>query len=544
MSWPARADRPRSRVVPSLLLGLGLLGGCAPASDPPGPGPGETVFLFGRGGDSVDLDPGRANDGESINVLVNIFDTLIQFGLEDCELEPGLAERWEVAEDGKTWTFHLRPGVRFHDGTPCDAEAVVFSFQRQYDPAHPFHEVGGAYKYWQNMGMSDLVEAVETVDADTVRFRLTRMEATFAANLAMHFASIVSPTAVERWGADFGAHPVGTGPFRFQEWRRRERIVLQAHPDYWGGAPAVDRVIIRAIPDHTARLLAYKSGQIHGFSYPNPFDLAAIRALPNTQVLVQQGMNVAYLAMNTQKPPFTDQRVRRAINHAVNREPIIRDLYQNLAVAATTPLPRPPAIWGTALDLPTYAYDPERARTLLAEAGYPDGFKTTVWAMTVPRPYMPSGEKVAEAIIADLARVGVQARMVTYDWATYLDKTDHGEHDMALLGWSGDNGDPDNFLWLLLSAEAAAVPATNIAFWKHPQVHRWLLAARQTLDRAERERLYRLVQETWHEEAPWVPLVHAQQLAVVRGDVEGFFLHPTTRKSFRTVRFRSPSDPG
>ena len=170
---------------------------------------------------------------------------------------------------------------------------------------------------------------------------------------------------------------------------------------------------------------------------------------------------------------------------------------------------------------------------MLAEAGVPEGFETTLWAIPVPRPYMPNGEKVAEAIIADLSRVGIQAKMISYDWGTYLDKTDHGEHDMALLGWSGDNCDPDNFLYILLDKDAATVPATNIAFYRSDPLHEILVRAKTTVDRSEREELYLNAQRIIHEDAPWVPLAHVLQVVVMGTHVRGFTLHPTTRKIFR-----------
>ncbi|MBI2569864.1 MAG: ABC transporter substrate-binding protein [Candidatus Schekmanbacteria bacterium] len=495
------------------------------------------VFVYGGGGDAVGLDPAREDDGESFKVCDNIYDTLVQYAEETTEIEPGLAESWEISADGLTYTFHLRKAVQFHDGAPLNANAVVFSFRRQGDAAHPFHHVGGPYKYWGNMNMSRIIASIDALDELTVRFTLTVAEAPFLADLAMSFASIVSPAAVEKWGAEFSRHPVGTGPFQFVEWVKDDRIVLDANPSYWGGRPKLDRIVFRAIPDSAARYLELRTGTLSGMDFPNPDDLPKIRADASLQVLEQPGMNVGYLAMNTQKSPFDDVRVRRAVNFAVNKQAIVDHLYAGMGMVANGPLP--PGMIGYAADIRGYDYDLETARKLLAEAGKADGFATTLWAMPVPRPYMPNGMRVAQAVQADLAKVGIRAEIVTYEWGTYLDKTDHGEHDMALLGWSGDNGDPDNFLYVLLDQDAAVPPATNIAFFKNATAHELLVAAKRKTDPRERAELYRQAQKIIHDEAPWVPLAHAVQVAVLRAEVSGFKLHPTTKRRFLHTDLRS-----
>ncbi len=498
----------------------------------------ENVFVFGRGQDSVGLDPAHEDDGESFNVTGNIYDTLVRFKVESTEVEPSLAESWEISEDGKVYTFHLLKGVTFHDGTPFNADAVLFSFLRQHDPKHEFADVGGPYKYWDNMGMSQIVKAIEKVDDLTVRFRLVRSEAPFLANLAMNFASIVSPTAVVKMRKQFNFHPVGTGPFMFESWQRGQKIVLRKNPHYFGGPVKLDKVVFAAIPDNSVRFQAFKAGKLDGFNFPNPFELDAIRSSPGVRFLTQEGMNICYLALNTQKPPFDNVLVRRAINYAINKQAIIDNFYQGLGTVAKNPLP--PVVWGYHKELVPYSYDPAKARELLAEAGFPDGFETTLWAMSNPRPYILAPDKVAAAVIADLEQIGVRARKVTYDWPTYLEKTDHGQHDMAFLGWSGDNGDPDNFLYMLLSKTGATIPATNIAFYRSDAFTDLLEKAKVLTDQNQRAALYRQAQEIFHRDAPWVPVAHSVQVMIVRDNVEGFHLHPTSRVDFRGVSIRRP----
>ncbi|MFQ5895644.1 MAG: ABC transporter substrate-binding protein, partial [Nitrospinota bacterium] len=439
------------------------------------------TLVFGRGGDSVGLDPALQTDGNSFMVTDNLYDQLVHFREKSTELAPGLAERWEVSEDGLRYTFHLRRGVRFHDGSPFDADAVVFSLGRQMArPKLRWHgkplslpRPAGAYQYWASMAMDEIVDRVEALGRHRVRITLKRREAPFLANLAMQFASIVSPRAALRWGEDFSQHPVGTGPFRFVRWVKDDLIELRRNPTFWGGAPPLARVIFRAIPDNTARLLELEAGSVDILQHPNPEDLPRLARDPRFRLVRQAGMNVAYLGFNTERDPFRDRRVRRAIAHAIQKRALVEALYLGLGRAAVNPLP--PMVWGYHKGIRGYPHDPKRARELLREAGFPGGFETTLWTMTVPRPYMPKPLRVAEAIQADLRKVGVRARIVTFEWGTYLHKTRQGEHDMFLLGWTGDNGDPDNFLFILL--DGLADPFVRVR-WKHPEFHSLMVRAK------------------------------------------------------------------
>ena len=492
------------------------------------------TLVFGRGGDTVGLDPALETDGESFKVCDNIYDTLVTFRPGNTELALGLAEAWTASDDLKTWTFQLRKNVRFHDGTPFNAEAVVFSLARQFKTDHPFHRVEGAYQYWNSMSMSEIVRDVTKVDDHTVSIALTRPNAPFLSNLAMNFCGIVSPSAVRKHGADYPRHPVGTGPFRFVQWIRDDRVVLERNPDYWADAPQIDRLIFRSIPENSVRLIALIQGSIDGMDHLVPDFIPNIEEHPNLRLLTQPGMNVGYLAMNMDRAPFHLIKVRRAVNHAIHKQALVDNLYQGLALPAVNPIP--PSMWSYHEGIEGYAYDPELARELLAEAGYADGFKTTLWAMPVPRPYMPQPRKIAQAIQADLQAVGIQAEIVSYEWGTYLDKVSRGQHDMALLGWTGDNGDPDNFLYVLLDKSATQHPANNIAFYRSDELHDVLVQAQREVDIEARTGLYRKAQEIVFHDAPWVPLVHAAQTAAFKKTVSGFTLHPTGSKWFQNVR--------
>lgn len=492
------------------------------------------VLVFGRGSDSVGLDPALENDGESFKVCDNIYETLVTYQSESTAVAPQLARSWEVSEDRLEWTFHLRTDVRFHDGNSFNADAMLFSLGRQFYEDHPQHRVEGAYKYWKDMGMDTIVQSMAAVDDSTFRITLKAPNAPFLSNLAMNFAAAVSPTAARRHGTDYRRHPIGTGPFRFVEWREDERIVLERNDDYWGPAPPLKRLIFKPIQDSSVRFFELRTGSIHGVDNLSPEFIDEIEANPELQLLKQAGMNVGYLAMNMDRPPFDDRRVRLAINHAIDKQSLVDNFYRGLAQPAVNPLP--PTIWAYNDTIDGYAYDPEKARQLLREAGLEEGFDTELWAMPVPRPYMPQPSKIAQAIQANLQAIDVRAKIVQWEWGTYLDKVSDGEHPMALLGWTGDNGDPDNFLFVLLDKTAAQRPAQNIAFYRSDALHELLVAARSTADQELRTELYRRAQETIHEDAPWVPLVHATQTAAFSRRVSGFALHPTGSKWFHQVQ--------
>ena len=493
------------------------------------------TLVFGRGADSVTLDPGHATDGESLNVTDHIFDSLVSLKPGTTDVEPALAESWDISKDGLTYTFKLRKNVKFHDGTPFDADAVIFSFMRQHDPKHPAHSSGAPYAYWSDLGLDKLVKSITKAGPDTVRIVLSKPFAPFLSVLGMQSMAIVSPAAVTKSMKDFGANPVGTGPFKFSRWERNQKITLVANLDAWAGRPHLDSVIFRSIPDNSTRLMEMLAGKIHVMDNPSPDDVAVIQKKLGSKVTMakQPGFNIAYLALNMEKKPFDDVRVRRAITHAINRQGIIDAVYAGFGEVARNPMP--PTLWGWNKDVKTWDYNPDQAKKLLAEAGIKPGFKTTIWAMPVPRPYMPNGRKVAEAIQGDLAKVGINAEIVSFDWGTYLEKTRMGEHEMALLGWTGDIGDPDNFLHVLLDKENAVKPAQNISFYKSDKVHSLLAKARSERNQAKRADLYKEAQAVIAEDVPMVTLAHSVDVVPTLSSVQGFVMDPTGRRRFDRV---------
>ena len=463
-----------------------------------------------------------------------IFNRLVEFERGSTKIVPGLAESWTVSDDGLTYTFTLRKGVKFHsnkDFTPSrdfNADDVIWSFDRQRDENHPMFKVsGGQYEYFQSMDMPSLIKSIDRVDDYTVRFNLNRPEAPFIANLGMDFASIMSAEHGQKM-ADAGSPekadltPVGTGPFALVAYQKDAVIRYKANPDYWQGKAPIDDLVFAITPDASVRLQKLRAGECHVMPYPNPADIASIKSDPNLKLLEQEGLNVGYLAFNTEKAPFTDKRVRQALNMAINKESIIDAVFQGAGKIAKNPIP--PTIWSYNESTKDYPYDPEGAKKLLAEAGV-SNLETDIWAMPVQRPYNPNARRMAELIQSDWAKVGVNAKIVSFEWGEYLKRSKLGEHQTVLLGWTGDNGDPDNFLFVLLGCEAAKDSA-NRARWCNKEFDDLLVKAKTTADVAKRTDYYEKAQLIFKEEAPWVTIAHSVVFMPVRKEVTGYKVHP------------------
>ncbi|MES9788353.1 ABC transporter substrate-binding protein [Bacillus pumilus] len=515
------------------VLALALfLGGCssAPSSEEKAT---KDTLVFGRGGDSTSLDPITTTEGETFKVTENMFEKLLNYGEKDTTIHPGLATDWDVANDGKSYTFYLREGVKFHDGTDFNAEAVKFNFDRWMNgdaEKFPYYGMFGGYKKDKGHVIKDIIVKGE----HEVEFQLKRPQATFLKNIAMSPFGIASPAAVEKSGDSFRENPVGTGPFKFKEWKQNDRIVLEKNEDYWQkDKPKLNQIIFRSIPENSARLNALKTGEIDLMDGVNPSDLDGIKTDQALQLIERPSMNVGYIGLTVTRKPLDNKLVRQALNYAVDKESIIKSFYGGLAEPAKNPLP--PALEGYNDDIDPYPYDPEKAKELLKEAGFPDGFRIKLWAMPVPRPYMPDGMKVAEVIQSNFEKVGVKAEIVTYDWATYLDKASKGEADVFLLGWTGDNGDPDNFIYTLLDKDS--IGGNNYTFFENDKMHDILIEAQTDTDQKKRNELYKKAQEIIHDEAPWIPLVHSIPMLAASSDLKGYQPHPTGSEALTDVYF-------
>jgi peptide/nickel transport system substrate-binding protein len=494
-------------------------------------------LIYARGADSISLDPINVTDGESIRVTHNIFETLFEYD-NDLKLQPKLAESYKVSDDGLSWTITLKKGIKFQDGTDFNANAVVFNFERWMDPANPYHK--GEFPYYPFLyggfkgDPTHKIEYVKAVDDSTVEFKLVEKTAPFISYLAIPMFGIASPDAIKKYGDKFYEHPVGTGPFIFDSWTRNDKIVLKANKDYYEkGQPYLDELIFRVIPDNSSRLTALQSGEVDMIDGMNPDDADTIKGNSALKLIKRPSFNIGYMVLNTQKPPFDNVKVRQAVNMAIDKKSIVDAFYNGYAEVAKNPIP--PVLWGYNKEIKDYEFNVKEAKKLLAEAGYPDGFKTELWTMNNPRPYMPQPLKVAEAIQENLKAIGIDAEIKTYEWATYLQKSGNGEHPMGLYGWTGVMADPDNFLFPNLSATNTKKPASNRAFYVNEEFTNLLQQARATFDQAEREALYKKAQEIFHKDAPWVTIAHTTPPIALASYVEGFEAHPMENDTFAKV---------
>jgi peptide/nickel transport system substrate-binding protein len=506
--------------------------GGAEAETESGPREGGTIIV-GLQAEPTTLDSQQISDYNSHRAAYGIYDALLRFKEESTEVEPGLAESWEISEDGLVYTLKLRQGVKFHDGTDFNAEAAKFNLERQIDASHPFHDTG-EFPYAEFTWGT--VASVVAVDDYTVQITLKEPFAPFLNHLAMHPAAMVSPAAIEQYGRDISTNPVGTGPFKFVSWTPGVEVILEKNPDYWRGAPYVDRVIYRPIIEDQARLTEFEAGGVNFIVNVPPDDLPRLKEDPNFTVVEQAGMHTWWVAFNQAKEPFNDTRVRQALNYAVNKRAIVDNLLKGTGVLAVNPLP--PVVWSYTDDLQTYDYDPEKAKELLAEAGYPDGFPCNFW---VPESGSGMQQPVAmgTAIQADLKAVGVECEIQTFEWGTYLDKVivppEEAEYDLFEMSWIGDNGDPDNHLYILLSGEQFPPQGYNMGFYHNTEVDALLAEARTTLDRDRRTELYQEAQKLIAQDPPWIMVDHETQIVVMDQKIKGFKLHPTGPFRFENV---------
>ncbi len=490
------------------------------------------TLVVGLVAEPVNLDPPQVTDLNSNRVGRRIVETLVTFPEESTQIVPGLAESWTISKDGLQYTFKLRRGITFHDGTPLNAEAVKFSIERQINPNHPAYKLG---KYpFANFFFGN-VKAVEVLSEERVAFLLNEARASFIAVLAQGAASIVSPTAVMKWGPDYPTHPVGTGPFRFASWDRGQRVVLEKNPTYWKYPVKVERVIYRPIVEDQARLTELLTGTLDVIvGVPADF-VSQLEQNAKITLLKQVGAHVWYLGMNNQKKPFDDKRVRQALNYAVNKDAIVKDVLKGTGAASRGPVL--PGTWGADPALKPYPYDPERAKKLLAEAGYPSGFSTTLW---VPESGSGMQAPVAMSTVmqSNLKAVGVNVSLQTMEWGAYLAKLRTKEQELFALSWMAGTEDPDMVMYPLLHSSQWTPVGPNRALYKNARFDALLQQARLTTDQVKRAQLYREAQRILVDDAPWVFVDHEIQIAALSKRVQSFKLHPSFDLRVETISLK------
>ena len=472
-----------------------------------------------------------------------IYHRLTEFKVGTTEVLPGLAESWTVSEDGKAITFNLRKGVKFHSNanfTPTrdfNADDVIFSFDRQGNPDNAYNQVsGGTWEYYTGMSMPELVSSIEKVDDYSVTFNLTRPEAPFIANMAMDFGSIVSKEYADAMMAAgtpemVNQAPIGTGPFSFQAYQKDAVIRYLRNDAYWGDAAKVQSLIFAITPDASVRYQKVKAGECHVMAYPTPADVQAMKDDSDIVVMEQEGLNVGYLAYNTKVAPYDNPKVRKALNMAIDKQAIIDVVFQGSGQIAKNPIP--PTMWSYNDAIVDDPYDPEAAKKMLADEGVSD-LNLKIWAMPVQRPYNPNARRMAELMQEDFSKIGVTVEIVSYEWGEYLDRSKAEDRDGAvLLGWTGDNGDPDNFLAVLLGCDG--VGASNRAQWCNEEFDKVINEAKVLPTQAERAPLYEKAQVIFKEQAPWATIAHSVVYMTMRPEVEGYVVHPLGGHIFNQV---------
>lgn len=494
-------------VLAIALFGLTLTACAQGASNDP-----TQTLIFAQGADPRGLDPAMVDDGESSKVMVNIYEGLIKYAKDSTKLEPCLAESWDVSPDGLTYTFHLRKNVKFHDGTPFNAEAVKFNIERQMKGTATEDMTYADFVY-------GYVTKVEATDENTVVITLKDVCTPFLYNLAMSMAApMVSPKALQDNNNNVNEAPVGTGPYKFVRWDKEQAIVLVRNEDYWGEKAKTQNVIFRIIKDNSARVVALNNGEVDMI---DGIDATVVDQITKAGNVVDQpdGMNVNYMAYNTKSALFSKVENRKAISQAINVPELVQSLYQGYATPADTILPS--FVPGFSPDIKQVAYDADAAKAALAQAGI-----TTVHMITYsnPRPYnTATGKSLAEAIQGYLSKVGVTCNIEVFDWTTYKEKVKAGDYDICFYGWNGDNGDPDNFMSLLSDKD----PAMNVARYDDPAYLELIAKGKAAPEGPERDAIYKQLEQNQVDNSVWLPISHSKLLSAYRPNIQGYYYHVT-----------------
>ena len=494
----------------------------------------EDGILYCAEGNPESFNPQLVTSATTLDMVAGtLYDRLIDYSDDAQTYIPALAEAWTVSDDGTDYRFTLRQDVHFHTTeyfTPTrtlNADDVVFTFQRWLDPEHPYHRTSlVGYPLFDALELATLVEDVVALSDHEVRIRLRAPDSSFLATLATDFSVILSAEYATALLHNERPHeldilPIGTGPFRLQNFRKDVSLSYQRHPDYWQGPALSERIVYRIIPSDHKRMLMLLTGDCDMIPYPPARDIQELEQRDDLQLTSTVSPNTAFWAFNTQRPPFDDVRVRQALAHAVDRRAIINAVYYGHAELAQSILPS--MSWAYDPDAQAYAYDPQAARQLLDDAGLGDGFAMTIWATPVQRAYNPNARKMAELIQADLANIGVRATIVSYEWSTFRRRLDDGDHDSVLIGWSGDSPDPDNFFRPLLSCPAVS-SGNNRARWCEPYFDELVSQAIRISDKGERRQFYHEAQQLLNDQVPLLPIAHSLRYHASQPDIAGFKL--------------------
>ena len=510
-------------------------------------------LVFCSEGSPAGFDPGQYTTGTDFDASAEtIYNRLSQFQRGGTAVEPGLATSWDVSPDNLTWTFHLRDGVKFHT-TPYfkptrdfNADDVLFTFNRMLDKDMPFRKAYPTeFPYFTDMGMDKNIAKVEKVDDKTVKFTLNTVDAAFIQNLAMSFASIQSAEYADKLlkegkPADINQKPIGTGPFVFKSYQKDSNIRYTGNKDYWKPEDVkIDNLIFAITTDPSVRIQKLKKNECQVTLFPRPADLKALGEDKNLKMPHQAGFNLGYIAYNVmdkikgsnEPNPMAQLKVRQALDMSVNKQQIIDSVYQGAGQLAVGSMP--PTQWSYDTSIKDAPFDPEKAKALLKEAGIKDGTEIVLWAMPVQRPYNPNAKLMAEMLQSDWSKIGIKAKIMSYEWGEYIKRSKGGENGAMLIGWSGDNGDPDNWLGTLFGCDS--LQGNNFSKWCDPEFDKLVKAAKATTDVAERTKLYQQAQQRLKSQVPMTPIAHSTVYQPMRTNVQDFKISPFGLNSFYGV---------
>lgn len=492
----------------------------------------EHSVIYCAEGSPETFNPQLVTSGTTIDATSNqLYDRLITYQGKENTLTPALAKSWHVTRNGKKITFYLRKDVPFHQTdyfTPSrflNADDVIFSFNRILNTKHPFHLVsGGSYPFFQNIGLTELVEKIEKINDYTIRFHLSHADNSFLANLATDYAIILSAEYAEQLTkqnikTNIDTHPIGTGPFKLKEYHVGSLIRFYRHEQYWQEPAKIEQLVFDITPSNTGRLTKLLAKECDVIAYP----IAHNKITQNKSLILESitALNVGYFGFNVKKPPFDNKLVRKAISYAINKKVLLETVYQGKAELANSILP--PTSWAFDDSISELEFNPILAKSLLEVAGYAHGFTMDLWAMPIQRPYNPNAITMAKLIQADLNNIGIKVKIVTYEWNTFLNRLKLGEHQSFLLGWSADHPDPDNFFSPILSCSAAAT-GSNTTFWCNQEYDNIIKKALQTTNLTLRKKYYAQAMKIIAQEIPLIPIAHSKHYQARNVNVTGDIL--------------------
>jgi peptide/nickel transport system substrate-binding protein len=522
------------------LLGALALGACGGGQSVEAP---SSTLTVARVKDAVGLDPAHETDGLSLNVTSEMFQNLVRFKPGTFDVVADVAERWRSSPDGRVWTFTLARNQKFSDGSPLDASAVKFNFDRWRDSKNPYRG-NFPYGYYASQfgGFDDksVIAGVEAPAPTTVVIKLRTPFGPFLRDIAMPSFGIGAPDAIKADNQGFGLHPVASGPYVLGEWVKDDHITLRANPGWTRQKIAYTTVIVRDIPDQSTGVLSIKKGDVDMLVDPRPEDARQLDDVQGLNVYHPASNNVLYLALNMDKKPFDNLLVRRAIAYSIDEEALASGFWtigSNVVGATVAANWTPPGMLGENRALKPYPHDVKQARALLAQGGFPHGFATQLYYPTSPRPYMPEPQRIAEALQSYLKDAGIDVTLQPFEFGVFLSKVRNGEHPMCLIGWTGDNGDPDDFMYDLLDQDSAVKgQAQNFSFWRDPAFHTLMLAGQRTIDDKQRAKIYERANAMIHDQVPAVPLVHSVVTFVADSSIRGVIARPDDVINFELLK--------